>query len=201
MTNAPALSADPLDILLKHNHWSTAQLIGNCAALSSEQFHKRFEMGLGSLHDNLTHTVGAMLRWADRIAQRELKPSIEATWPADVLHTPPVLSPEGKPRYTPQQLGTLLRLATKALQDVAAEARASGNSTTGGLATEFTTTMVDGTTYRFTKAGALVHVTTHGMHHRAQCLNMLRHIGDPAVAGKLPPSAVMQWQARGEPAE
>jgi len=42
-----------------------------------------------------------------------------------------------------------------------------------------------GKMYTFTRG----HVTTHGMHHRAQCLNMLRHVGvDP-----LPPSSVLQW--------
>jgi uncharacterized damage-inducible protein DinB len=34
-----------------------------------------------------------------------------------------------------------------------------------------------GQPYRLTLGAMLVHVTTHGMHHRAQCLNMLRRIG------------------------
>jgi uncharacterized damage-inducible protein DinB len=33
--------------------------------------------------------------------------------------------------------------------------------------------------YRFTRGAALVHVTTHGMHHRGQVFNMLRRIGRP----------------------
>ena len=37
--------------------------------------------------------------------------------------------------------------------------------------------MPDGSTIQFTRAAAMVHVTTHGMHHRAQALNMLRHLG------------------------
>jgi uncharacterized damage-inducible protein DinB len=32
-------------------------------------------------------------------------------------------------------------------------------------------------------------VTTHAMHHRAQCLNMLRHLG----VTPLPPSSVAEW--------
>ena len=32
-------------------------------------------------------------------------------------------------------------------------------------------------TYHFTRAGALVHALTHGTHHRAQCLNMLKRLG------------------------
>jgi len=40
----------------------------------------------------------------------------------------------------------------------------------------------------------ITHVTTHGMHHRAQCLNMLRHVG----VNPLPQSSVLQWMLAGE---
>jgi uncharacterized damage-inducible protein DinB len=33
------------------------------------------------------------------------------------------------------------------------------------------------TPFRFSRRTALVHVCTHGAHHRAQALNMLRHLG------------------------
>jgi uncharacterized damage-inducible protein DinB len=42
----------------------------------------------------------------------------------------------------------------------------------------------------------LVHVTTHGMHHRAQCLNMLRHLAVPGVSDRLPEIDVLEWQIR-----
>ena len=40
----------------------------------------------------------------------------------------------------------------------------------------------------------VIHVTTHGMHHRAQGLNMLRHIG----VTPLPPSSVTEWAWLGD---
>ncbi len=43
--------------------------------------------------------------------------------------------------------------------------------------------------YTFTVGGILAHVTTHSMHHRAQCLNMLRQLGIES----LPRSSVMEW--------
>jgi uncharacterized damage-inducible protein DinB len=46
-----------------------------------------------------------------------------------------------------------------------------------------------GRSYTFTRGGVLTHVTTHGMHHRAQALNMLRQLG----VEMLPPSAVVEW--------
>jgi uncharacterized damage-inducible protein DinB len=44
-------------------------------------------------------------------------------------------------------------------------------------------------TYTFTRGGVLTHVLTHGMHHRAQCLNMLRQLG----VAPLPSSSVVEW--------
>jgi uncharacterized damage-inducible protein DinB len=46
-----------------------------------------------------------------------------------------------------------------------------------------------GKMYTFTRGAVVTHVTTHGMHHRAQCLNMLRHVG----VSPLPPSSVLEW--------
>ena len=42
--------AAPL-ILLAQNRWATRNLIEICAALTKDQFHRRFDMGPGSLHD------------------------------------------------------------------------------------------------------------------------------------------------------
>ena len=50
-----------------------------------------------------------------------------------------------------------------------------------------------GRSFSFTRGGVVTHVTTHGMRRRAQCLNMLRHLGmEP-----LPPSAVLDWMLEG----
>jgi uncharacterized damage-inducible protein DinB len=40
----------------------------------------------------------------------------------------------------------------------------------------------------------LIHVTTHGMHHRAQCLNMLRQLAVPGISDRLPEIDVLEWQ-------
>src|SRR6187549_1696760 len=66
-----------LQRLLDHNLYATRLTLETCRGLSSDQFHQRFEIGPGSLHDTLRHVVGAMLRWSDRIMQREVRPSIE----------------------------------------------------------------------------------------------------------------------------
>jgi uncharacterized damage-inducible protein DinB len=47
----------------------------------------------------------------------------------------------------------------------------------------------------FTRAVILCHVHTHSMHHRAQCLNMLRHLG----VSPLPQSSVTDWSRAAQP--
>ena len=52
----------------------------------------------------------------------------------------------------------------------------------------------DGRTFDLTRGAVLAHVVTHGMHHRAQCLNMLRRLG----VRPLPPGSVTEWTWLGE---
>ncbi len=53
--------SDPLTILLLHDRWATGQVLEACEGLPEEAFHRRFEIGPGSLHDALTHIVGTMV--------------------------------------------------------------------------------------------------------------------------------------------
>jgi uncharacterized damage-inducible protein DinB len=160
--------SDPLQILLAHDRWATTQLLDACGKLTADQFHRRFEMGLGSLHDTLTHVVGAMRAWTDGLAGHELRPRIET---------------DGQ-RRTPEQLSALL---DEACQAFAAEARRRPLE-------ETISRTRDGKTFIFTRGAVLTHVTTHGMHHRAQCLNMLRQLG----VTPLPASSVTEWTLMGE---
>src|SRR4051812_11772302 len=72
-------TSDPLAILLAHDRWATTQMLEACEKLSDEQFHRRFEMGPGSLHDTLTHMLAAMRAWGDMLAGREARPRLEGT--------------------------------------------------------------------------------------------------------------------------
>ena len=176
VSDAPRAAGDPLDILLRHDAWATREVLRACSGLTDEQWHRRFEIGPGSLHDALTHVVGAMLRWANRIdgPPTELRPSIE-----------------GIARRTPAELLALLEAAESGLSASADRARARG------LGTEFDVTLA-GRTHHFMLGTALVHVTTHGMHHRAQCLNMLRHLGVPGISDRLPEIDPLDWQLQAQ---
>ena len=69
--------SDPLQILLAHDRWATAQILDVCGKLSDEQFHRRFDIGPGSLHDTLTHVLGAMRAWTETLAGAEPRPRLD----------------------------------------------------------------------------------------------------------------------------
>ena len=154
--------SDPVGILVRQNRWATENMLNACRDLTDEQFHQKFEMGLGSLHDTITHILGAMRGWGDLLAGREQRPRLEADDPRTV-----------------DELAALLTGISDELETLATT-HATDEIVTGSLG---------GNSYSFTRGAVVTHVTTHGMHHRAQCLNMLRQLG----VDNLPPSAVVEW--------
>lgn len=153
--------SDITAILLAHNHWATRNILDACATLPDDQFHRRFEMGPGSLHDTLRHTLYAMGHWADVLAARTYRTRDPAK------------------RYTVPEMLEILDAISAELVDVATLHPPSG----------IVERTRDNKTERYTRAAVLAHITTHGVHHRAQCLNMLRHCGiDP-----VPLSSVTGW--------
>jgi len=72
-------TGDPVEVLLAHNAWATRQLLEACTKLSPSQFHQRFEIGPGSLHDTMIHIVGAMRGLGDTLNGREPRPRLEAS--------------------------------------------------------------------------------------------------------------------------
>ena len=163
------MDSDPLQILLAHDRWASGQVLGACEGLTPEQFQRRFDMGPGSLHDTLTHVVGAMRAWTETLAGLEPRPRLET---------------DGV-RRTPAEIRGLLEEACAAF---GAEA---GRRPLGEIVTRH---LRDGRTRQLTRAAVFVQVTTHGMHHRAQCLNMLKQLG----VTPLPPTGVAEWAWRGE---
>lgn len=162
------MNADPADVLLAHDLWATSKLLDACEPLSHEQLHKRFEIGCGSLHDTVVHMVGAMRIWADVLGVRTPRPWIDEA-----------------PRRTVAELRTIVN---EAAADLAACARS------GPMDQQLTRERL-GTVHTYSRGVVLTHVTTHGMHHRAQCLNMLRQLG----VNPLPQSSVVEWSRAGCP--
>ena len=143
-------------IPFRHNAWATRALLEVCRPLSAEQFHRRFEIGCGTLHDTFVHIIGAMDRWAERIVGAPLSSSTE-----------------GKGNFSVDQLIAMLERAAAKLE---AAARSVIDDDRLDEMMEFPAGEGQ-PPYRFHRSTAMVHVTTHGMHHRAQIFNMLRQLG------------------------
>ncbi|MDP9173458.1 MAG: DinB family protein [Planctomycetota bacterium] len=155
-------TSNPTDILLAHDTWATRQILKACEALSPEQFHQKFEMGMGTLHDTTLHILAAMVGWGNGLAGRDVRPR-----------------PELLPHRTAVELQ---RMQDEIAPEFAALIRAHPLN-------EIISRSREGKTRSFTRGAVLTHVATHGMHHRAQCLNMLRHLG----VKPLPGSSVVEW--------
>lgn len=179
---AKALSTDPYAILLGHNRWAIAQIIERCRGLSHAEFHRRFEIGPGTLHDTISHMIGAMHRWADRIAERPMRPRLDGR----ASHTDPTPAKQ----LTPDEFMVQLNEVAADFAAVVAMVRADGrlNSVREWRIGDYPPQV-------FGVAAAIIHVTNHGMHHRAQCMNMLRHLGRPVNADL----DELEWQIAGEP--
>lgn len=155
--------SDPLSILLAHDRWANRQLLNACAQVSHAQLHERFGIGCGSLHDTLVHLASAMRTWGDVLARRAL-------------------------RERPDQCGRDFPLeeVDRLLEEAAAELVQMAGA---HPLDEIVTREHGGKTYQFPRGGVLTHVTTHGVHHRAQAINMLRRLG----VSPLPASSVADW--------
>ena len=160
---------NPHEVLLAHDHWANLQMYESCRSLTQQQMDHPFEMGTGSIANNLVHNLGAMRGWTDVLNEAEQRPRLE----------------EGG--YTLAQIEQLHEEVSSDFKQAA-------------LSQPFDRVLTPnrgGKTYRFTAGGILTHVTTHSMHHRAQCLNMLRQLG----VQSLPMSSVMEWMLVGDPVE
>lgn len=179
-----ARTSDPIDALLSHNHWATRLILEKCRALSDEQFRRPFPIGPGDhggLHAILSHIIGAMRRWADRIADRPVRAPLEAwrrSGGPDAAAIPP--------HDTVDDLLVLLDDAHRDLVAVIAAAR------TTDLAREivlrFSTPNGPGST-SFTTGAAIASAAVHGHYHRAQCMNILRQFNIPGATVD-----VIDWQ-------
>ena len=170
---ATAALTGVFDRLLGHNAWATRVLLERCRGLTPVQFTQRFDIGPGSLHDTLLHVVGAMRRWADRIDERPLRDRIEQQ--------------KQRPR-SPAEILALLDDAARDLKGVADRVVEEDRLD------EQMQVLYSGQERPFvvTRGTALVHVLTHGVHHRAQCLNMLRRLG----VQDLPDLDAVEWEVQ-----
>lgn len=146
-------TTDPLAVMFAHDRWATNLLLDAAARLSDEPFHRRFDIGLGSLHHTLTHIIGVTRGWTAVLAADDGPSWLDPT--------------------TPRSVTTLRELHEAASDAFEREARSKPMDGT-------VTVVRAGAQRVFSRTVVTTHVLTHSMHHRAQALNILRQLGvDP----------------------
>jgi uncharacterized damage-inducible protein DinB len=157
---------DPLGILLAHDRWATHRLLEVMGTLRGEQLHQVFAIGIGTLHGTIVHNAGAIRVWTDTLTRRD--PA--RVWMGDEAGIKD-LSVEGLRAKFDGVHAELVEASRAGAMDERFERERRGVKVT------------------LTRAAILMHVCTHGVHHRAQAMNMLRQLG---VTG-LPQSSVTEW--------
>ena len=133
--------------------WANASVWDTAADLKDEQLDRAFEMGEGSLRKTLAHVYGAERAWYERCEGPI----------ADQL-----------PHSSETHELNDIKEATRRISQVRGDWLAAMND--AALDCEVTYTR-NGRTYTHPLSDVLLHVCNHGIHHRAQALNILRRLG------------------------
>lgn len=140
--------------LFRYNDWARDRLIESCTSLSDAQLDRVFEMGLGTIRETLNHICAAERVWLDRWIGH---PAPRFRVQADRIAIGP-LAEEWR-QIAAERDQFLQSFKDHELQRVLVYRNRSGQE------------------FRNPLGGLMLHVSTHGTHHRAQILNMLRHVG------------------------
>lgn len=162
---------DLLDRLLGHDAWTTRQLLDRARTLSDADLDRTFDLfGHRTLRATLLHVVRNMEVWADLMGGGPVRADAGT-------------EPDGR---TVAGLAARLDRAALDLARVAHDvARRDGWDETW-------VDVLDDPPTTKTYGGAIAHVITHSMHHRAQVIAMLRRLG----VADVPEGDVLGWEGR-----
>ena len=145
------LDLDLVAIPFRHSRWATRRLIDAAGGLAAADLDRRFDIGPGSVRRTFLHLISCERYWLG------------------VLGGPGLDDPEVTHAAAPlADIAGLHRSSVAALERIALDRAAAGRLG------ERVTAAPGAPMLRV--AAVLLHVITHGSHHRAQILNMLRHL-------------------------
>jgi uncharacterized damage-inducible protein DinB len=144
-----------LERLLRHDAWTTRSLLGLSSELPDADLDREFDIGHRSLRRTVVHIIANMECWCDLMSGQ---PQRSGTPTAKTANSIPGL--------------------TERLDNVAGQLLALGKSVEDeGREDDFFIDYLDNPPHRKPLGAGFVHITTHGMHHRAQCLFIMRLLG------------------------
>ena len=148
---------DLLDRLLGHDAWTTRRLLEHCRGLDDERLDREHDFAHRSLRATFLHIVRNMEVWSDLMAGVAVRTNRSA-------------EPTGR---SIEGLMARLDRAAVDLAHIAREVRARD-----AWDERWVDTLDDPPTEK-TYGGAIAHLITHSMHHRAQVIQLLREVGAP----------------------
>lgn len=146
---------DLLNRLLGHDAWTTACLLRQSRDLTDKQLDQEFDLGWRTVRATLAHIIYNMETWVDLMNGGLFRehPEPAASW------------------RTLDGLSDRLTQASHDLAILAQRIQAEGRFD------ETWVDVLDEPPRQKTFGGAIAHVITHSMHHRAQLIHMLRRHG------------------------
>jgi uncharacterized damage-inducible protein DinB len=159
---------DLLDRFLGHDAWTTRSLLMRVRKLSDEQLDREFDMGHRSVRATADHLIFNMEVWSALMARQ--RPDTSRGSSPDDRTVPALIS---RLDAAESQLKTIARAVADR-----------------GAWDELWIDMMDEPPTRKSYGGAIAHVITHSMHHRAQLLWMLKKLG----LENLPEGDVLSWE-------
>ena len=153
------MSHHPLNVLLAHDRWATEQVLHASATLGDGQLDRTFDVGHGSVRATLVHMLNVIDAWDAGIARRTADDPVDAG----------------------ASVAALIAAHARYYDRLAESCR--------GAPDEVLHLSRGNVPMDAPRGAILTHVLTHGTHHRAQVLNMLRHLG----VRPLPKSSVLEW--------
>jgi uncharacterized damage-inducible protein DinB len=162
---------DLLDRLLGHDAWTTRELLLRSASLTDEQLDRPFPIGHATLRVTFDHIIWNIEVWTDLMCGRPRR-----------SHPGPGAT--SIPRFLDRLDAAYAEFAAVARR-IQAEGRLD----------DTLADTVESPPVMQSFGGCIAHVITHSMHHRAQILNMMRHLG----MNELIEGDVLGWEAAHAP--
>ena len=148
------MTVETIRELFAHGDWARDKLLGLADGLVDEQLDRPFDIGPGSLRATLRHLYGAERIWFERWqgAEQPQHPTSRSLTTIAELRQAWLKLAAARGDYL-TQIGSVGLMKTADYTDLAGKPRSQH---IGDL---------------------MLHVCNHGVHHRAQALNMLRRLG------------------------
>lgn len=141
---------DILDRLLGHDTWTTRQLLLACQSLPDDLLDKEFDIDHKSLRETFVHVIENMEIWTDLLYERSVQDKTGKTIP---------------------ELLERLSIVSRDFADLARNIARKNRYDDCFMDT------LDNPPVKKTFGGAIGHVITHNMHHRAQIMFLMERAG------------------------